>query len=159
MLLSSRVSKIPPKTFIETCIREPGREISSIIGGGVMEGLSMNLPIPAQDVLPSDAPIGSEQGCCFPHAPNLAGFMSLTGLWSISWRPKGEKESSTTERCDFGTDPCAATVSQCRYGDRQGYWLIGGKHPGRVGLPESMEAMVADLVAHEEGHLGATATQ
>ena len=73
--------------------------------------------------------------------------MSLTGLRSISWRPKGKKESSTKERCDFGTDPCAATVSQRRYGDRQGYWLMDGKHPGRVGLPESMEAMVADQVA------------
>lgn len=36
---------------------------------------------------------------------------------------------------------------------------MGGKHLGRVGLPESMVPIVADLVAHEEGRLGETATQ
>lgn len=27
---------------------------------------------------------------------------------------------------------------------------MGGKHPGRVGLPESMDAMASDLVAYGE---------
>lgn len=148
--------KSSDQAFIDTRIPGHEREIFSIIGNGVQEDASMQPPIPAQDF--HLAMIRSEPGKGAALHAHLTQevFMPLSGRWAIFWGPEGDKEV-ILEPYDVISVPVQVMRGFRNAGTETAMMLavIGGHDPGRVGWPQSMQAMAraAGLVLDADGNL------
>ena len=134
--------KSTSKSFIDTRIPGPEREIYGIIGASVMEDPDLRPAIPAQEFHLSIVRAEPGKGAALHSHLTQEVFMPLTGRWSIFWGPNGDKEV-LLDPYDVISLPVHVMRGFRNAGAETALLLavVGGHDPGKVGWPAKMQEM------------------
>ena len=132
------------RPLVDAVLPQFQREIFNIIGGGVTEDPTMQVPIRAVEGFHlSIIKAGPGKGTGLHNHRTVEVFMPLTGRWSVQWGDAGENEL-VLDQHDVISVPVGVMRGFRNESDHEALLLaiVGGTDPGKVDWAEGVRSAV-----------------
>ncbi|MBX9700129.1 MAG: hypothetical protein K2X74_11880 [Acetobacteraceae bacterium] len=141
-----RSLKSSSRPLVDAVLPQYQREIFNIIGGGVTEDPTMQVPIRAVEGFHlSIIKAGPGKGTGLHNHKTVEVFMPLTGRWSVQWGDQGENEL-VLDQHDVISVPVGVLRGFRNESEHEALLLaiVGGTDPGKVDWAEGVRAAVRE---------------